>query len=311
MTSENPGGLERNRPSRVLLVARHRKGRPVAGVVREVRRLLDREGIGTKTKVVRRKREVRRVTSRAAKAAVDLVICVGGDGTVLQVATSLAETDVPMAIIPTGTGNLLARNLGIPVQVRKAVRTALGGRPVRIDVGHLAIGGKERDFTVACGIGFDADVMDRTDSRQKGRWGRFAYLANAILESANIRNAPHEISLDGVRTTTDSAQVLVANLGRVPPGVDVPGVRPDDGLLDVFVIHASGPIPAIMAGWEAIRQAELGESDGGRVFRAQAREVEIDTTPDRRVEIDGSVVGTTPVRITVRPAALTVIVPAA
>lgn len=311
MTSKNAAGGERDRPSRVLLIARRRKGRPIVAVVREVRRLLEREGVATKTKVVRRKREVRRLTRRAAKAGVDLVVCVGGDGTVLQVATALADGDVPMAIIPTGTGNLLARNLGIPVQVRKAVRTALHGRPVRIDVGHVAIGGKERDFTVACGIGFDADVMDRTSSEQKGRWGRFAYVANAILESANIRNAPHAISLDGVRTTTDSAQVLVANLGRVPPGVDVPGVRPDDGLLDVFVIHASGPIPALMAGWEALRQAELGESDGGRVFRAQAREVEIDTTPDRRVEIDGSTVGTTPVRITVRPDALTVIVPAA
>jgi diacylglycerol kinase (ATP) len=309
-TSPDAGRVERGRPSRVFLIARRRKGRPVAQVVREVRRLLDQEGITAKAKVVKRKREVRRAASRAVKARYDLVIGVGGDGTILQVVTSLAGTEVPLGIVPTGTGNLLAGNLGIPDPVRKAVRTALGGQPRRIDVGRLTIGGKQRDFTVACGVGFDADVMDRTDSQQKGRWGKIAYLASAILETGNIRNAPHDITLDGVGTRTDAAQILVANLGRVPPGIALPGVRQDDGLLDVFVINASGPISALMAGWEAVRQTELGESDGGRVFRAQAREVEIDTTPNRRVEVDGSVVGTTPIKITVRPAALTVMGPA-
>ena len=62
------------------------------------------------------------------------------------------------------------------------------------------MGGKRRDFTVACGVGFDADVMEGTDPTQKGRWGKIAYLASAIRETGNIRNGPHTITLDGVRT---------------------------------------------------------------------------------------------------------------
>ena len=234
-------------------------------------------------------------------------MCIGGDGMVLQVATALAGSGIPLGIVPTGTGNLLAGNLKLPHGREDAVRTALTGRPRRIDVGRITVGGKRRDFTVACGVGFDADVMEGTDPIQKGRWGKIAYLASAIRETGNIRNEPHTITLDGVRTTTDAAQVLVANFGRVPPGIKVRGVRADDGILDVFVIRADGPLPALLAGWEALRQTGPGESGG--VLRARARKIRIDTDPARRVEMDGSVIGSTPVKISIRKAALTVMVP--
>jgi diacylglycerol kinase family enzyme len=87
-------------------------------------------------------------------------------------------------------------------------------------------------------------------------------------------------------------------------------IRADDGLLDVVIVRASGPLPALLAGWEALRQRDLGETASGNVFRAQAREVRVESNPDRLVEIDGSVVGKTPVTATIRPAALTVIEPA-
>jgi diacylglycerol kinase (ATP) len=309
VTTEGEARPQTEPVKRVFVVARERKGRPVADAVHQVELLLAREGVGCETEIVKRKRAVREATTRAMKAGVDVVIAVGGDGTVLQVATSLAGSQIPLAIVPTGTGNLLAGNLGIPSQPVDAVQTALEGRPRRIDVGSIKIGGKRRDFTVACGIGFDADVMDRTDSQQKGRWGKMAYLANAIRESGNIRNVVHEVTLDGVRSTTEAAQVLIANFGRVPAGFQARGVRPDDGLLDVFIVRASGPLPALLAGWHALRQTEAGESGGGRVFRATARKVRIATRPPRRVETDGSVVGRTPVTATVRPAALTVMVP--
>lgn len=258
--------------------------------------------------VVWKKKQLRRATSRAVDAGVDLVVAVGGDGTVQQVAGSVAGTSVPLAIVPTGTGNLLAGNLGIAREPEIAVQTALSGRPRRIDVGRYDLGRKRRVFTVACGVGFDADVMERTDSSGKSRWGRFAYLASAVLESGKIRNVRHEVTIDGVRGTMDAAQVLVVNFGRVS-GLRVRGVRADDGLLDVFVIRASGPLPALLAGWEAISDTRLGDHDGGRVFRAKARKVRIETRPRRRVETDGSVVGRTPVTLSIRRRALTVMVP--
>jgi Sphingosine kinase and enzymes related to eukaryotic diacylglycerol kinase len=86
-------------------------------------------------------------------------------------------------------------------------------------------------------------------------------------------------------------------------------VEPDDGLLDVLVISASGPLGGLLAGWEALRQDEPGESPEGHVFRTRARKVRVSTTESRLVETDGSVAGRTPIRVSVRPAALTVIVP--
>jgi diacylglycerol kinase family enzyme len=176
--------------------------------------------------------------------------------------------------------------------------------------GRATVGGKSYDIAVACGIGFDADVMDATGSRSKRRWGKLAYLASAIATSGRIRNVSHEITLDGVTMETGAAQVIVANFGRMMAGLSPRRpILPDDGLLDVIVVRASGPIPALPAAWEALRQTDLGDSSGGHAFRAQARKVRIATAHSRLVEIDGNVVGRTPVEVSILPAALSVIVP--
>ncbi|MHB8674124.1 MAG: diacylglycerol/lipid kinase family protein [Candidatus Limnocylindrales bacterium] len=293
-----------------LVVGRFRKGRQIDDVVGEVERLLRDGGWKVTSRVVKRKRDLRRLARDGVKEHLDVVVVVGGDGAVLQVASSLAETSTALGIIPAGTGNLLAGNLRIPREPAAAARTLLSGRLRKIDLGRVTVDGVEHDFTVACGIGFDAKVMDATGTSQKIRWGKLAYLANAIGQTGHIHNAPHVITIDGVRTTTEAAQVFIANFGRMLPVV-VPRrrIRGDDGLLDVIVVRASGPIPGLLAGWEALMQKDLGESAGGHVFRAQARSVEIESEPSRLVETDGSVVGRTPVGVSIRPGALTVIVP--
>jgi YegS/Rv2252/BmrU family lipid kinase len=298
------------RPERPFVIGRRRPNREIDAAVTDVEGRLRADGLTVQAAVVERKREVRASTAAAIKDGCDLVVAVGGDGTVVQVANALAGTNVPMAIVPTGTGNLLAQNLGIAKSVDEAIRIAIDGRPRTIDLGRVSIRGKKtRHFTVACGVGFDADVMDRTGGEAKGRWGRLAYLASAILETGNIRDVTHRITIDGVRSTTDAAQVLVANFGRMPPGIRVRGVRSDDGILDVFIVQASGPVPALLAGWEAITSTKPGVAAGGRVFRTQARRVRIDSTPHRKVEADGSVVGRTPVKVSIDPKALVVMVP--
>ena len=309
MAEQGDERTDDDRPKQAFVIGRLRPGREVASTVHEVERLLTQEGLSVEAEVVKKKREVRKSVGRALKAGCDVVVAVGGDGTVLQVATALAGGDVPLAIVPTGTGNLLAGNLGIPKPPPEAVQTAVAGRRRRIDVGRVTVDGKQRAFTVACGVGFDADVMERTDSKQKGRWGKIAYVASAMLETRNIRNVRHDITIDGVHSTTKAAQVLIANFGRVPPGVTATGVRPDDGLLDIYVVRASGPLPALLAGWQALSKRFLGRRGGDRVFRAQARKIRIVTKPRRRVETDGSVVGKTPISVSIQPAALLVMVP--
>ena len=292
-----------------LVIARRRKGRPVADVVRDVAGRLNEAGVRTQARVVRRKRALRRFTARAVRRGCSMVVCVGGDGTVREVATAVAGSAVPLAVIPTGTGNLLAGGLGIPTDISEAIAAALDGTPRRIDCGIVSVGGRRRLFAVACGVGFDAEVMRRTDSREKRRLGVLAYAVNAVREAGSIRDQEHEVTIDGVTSRVPASEVIVANLGRIPPGITVDGVQPDDGVLDVFIIRAPGPLSALAAGWEVIRGA--GEA-GGRlhhVHRARARTVKIDARPRRTVELDGSAVGRTPVSIRVKPAALMVMVP--
>ena len=296
--------------TRVMVIGRRRKGRPIAKVVRETQRRLEGAGWTVEGVIVDRKRELREHAARAVKDHVDAVVAVGGDGAVLQIVQVLAQTDVALGIVPMGTGNLLAGNLGIPHRAERAAHVVVTGSRKRIDLGRLTVGGKRRLFAVACGIGFDAEVMKATATSQKMRWGKLAYVASAIRQNRRVRNVTHEITLDGVHSTMEATQVFIANFGRMGIGMEPRlAMDADDGLLDVMVVRASGPLPGLLAGWEALRQGDLGESSEGHVFRAQAREVTIETEPSRLVETDGSVVGSTPIKVSIRPAALTVIIP--
>jgi len=293
-----------------LVIGRKRKGRPIAQLAGDATDALRHAGWRVDTRIVTRKPDLTRRARKALKAGCEVVVVVGGDGAVLRVAPALANTTASLGIIPAGTGNLLATNLGIPRDPQAALRTILNGSKRTIDLGRAVVDGKTYDFSIACGIGFDAEVMDGTDSSQKRRWGKLAYLASAVARTREIENADHEISVDGVRTRTGAAQVLVANFGRMALGIRPRrSIMPDDGLLDVIVVRVSGPIGGLLAGWEALRQKDLGESPRGHVLRARAREIRVDATPSRRVEVDGSVVGRTPVKVSILPSALTVMVP--
>lgn len=295
---------------RALVIGRRRKGRHVGRNVRLVQSLLRAEGWRVDSKMVTKKPPLQRAAERAVAKGLDVVIAVGGDGAVVRVASGLAQSKVELGIVPMGTGNLVAGNLDLPHGVHDATRVIIGRHVRRIDLGHVTVGDAEYDFAVACGIGFDAAVMDATGRGQKMRWGKLAYLANALGQTGTIRNVAHRITLDGVVTETEAAQVFIANFGKMLPFISPrQPIEPDDGLLDVIVVRASGPLPGLLASWEAIRQEELGESDGGHVFRAQAREVRVETDPDRLVETDGNAIGKTPVQATIRPLALRVIVP--
>ncbi len=271
--------------TRALVIGRRRQGRGIAQAVAETERRLGTAGWTVESAVVDSKKQLRKRARRAVKAQGDVVVAVGGDGAVSQVVQALAGTEVDLGIVPMGTGNLLAGNLGIPRPRDKAIDVVLSGGRRRIDLGQVTIDRKRRVFAVACGIGFDAVVMRSTGKRGKRRWGKLAYVASAIKNHGRVRNVNHEITIDGVRSTTEATQVFIANFG----GMGLP--------------------TGLLAGWEALRQRHLGESSAGHIFRARAKEVRIETQPPRLIEIDGSVVGVTPIKASIRPAALTVIVP--
>jgi diacylglycerol kinase (ATP) len=298
--------------TKALVIGRKRKGRAIGQAVADVSKQLEAAGWDVSSSLVVKKKQLRRETKKAVNGGCDVVVAVGGDGAVLQVVQKVAETKVALGIIPLGTGNLVATNLGIPKQTDEAIAVLLAGRQRTIDLGHLRVGGKEWSFAVACGVGFDAEVMQATAKSRKRRFGKLAYFASAFGQRDKVTNAPHEITVDGKTQTGEATQVFVANFGGMGFGFE-PNleVKPDDGFLDVIIASASGPLEGLLAGFEAIRQRRRGRTPSGRVYRTRAREVRVAVKPRRLVEIDGSVIGTTPIDVSIRPLALTVLVPAA
>jgi len=293
-----------------LVVGRRRRGRPIERAVDETERLLTKAGWTVERAVVKRKRDLRRRVATAVDASVDVIVAVGGDGAVLQAVQRVATKPVALGIVPMGTGNLLATNLDIPKSLPKAVGVLVTGRRRQIDLGRLSVGSKKKWFSVACGVGFDAKVMDATTMREKQRWGKLAYVIHAIRQSAGLRDVRHTIVLDGAKTRMDAAQILIANFGQTGLGIEPRLlIEPDDGALDVIALSAPGRSAGLLAVWEALTQ-RAGDRRGDRVLRARAKSIEIRTRSRRLVEIDGSVIGATPIQVSIEPAALTVIVPA-
>lgn len=189
-------------------------------------------------------------TRQALEAGCDVVIAAGGDGTVRAVAEVLRDTEATLGLIPLGTGNLLARNLDVPLEdIGTAAFRAVRG-PVRtIDTGsitleHLEGHTSEHAFLVIAGVGTDADVMDDTNAELKAKVGWLAY------SEAGFRHLPGKrkkisIALDGGSEQTRSVRsVLFANCGKLQ-GLDlIPGAKIDDGVLDVLVLS-----PRSAAGW--------------------------------------------------------------
>lgn len=186
----------------------------------------------------------------AVANGVGLVIACGGDGTVRSVAQGLIGKGIPMGVVPLGTGNLLARNLDIPLDdVDRALRIAMSGQSRGIDVGEVRYtdgAGDSHDdvFLVMLGAGMDADMIAGTDDKLKARVGWLAYVsafANTLLRGHRIKV---EYSLDdGQEIHTRARTLLVANCGMLQAGmILLPDAVVDDGLLDVLALRAKGPL---------------------------------------------------------------------
>ncbi len=247
----------------------------------------------------------------AVEAGADVVVVAGGDGTVMAVATALAHTGTALALLPTGTGNLLARNLELPLELPAAVEVALGGRPRQLDVGCATLDGDRatvRRFTVMAGIGFDAAMMADASPALKARLGWPAYVLSAVRHLRDDAMKCTIITDDGPPRQRRVRAVLVANVGRLQGGVELlPDARPDDGLLDVAVVAPRGPVDWLRVAGRVLRSSRVSDR---RLERLRVRRVEVRTTRPRQCEYDGDPVGrATLLQVNVEPGALTVLLP--
>lgn len=261
----------------------------------------------------------------ALDAGVDLVCALGGDGTVRSVAAALVGSSTPMGLLPAGTGNILARNLALPVESRPAaLHTALTGATRRVDVGTLTLApagpggegepegadGREVDddalvFLVMAGIGFDADVMAQAPERLKARVGWPAYVVSG-LRNLNGPRFGVDIAVDGGKAQHRRVRsVVIGNVGTLPGGVQLlPDAVIDDGTLDVVAVAPKGVI-----GWGAVIARLVTRTRRGHrlVEHTRCRRLRLDLAEDQQVQLDGDVIGRAAhLRIALRPRALQV-----
>jgi diacylglycerol kinase family enzyme len=248
--------------------------------------------------------------ARAAVAAgADVVVAAGGDGTVRVVCAEMAGTGVPLGIVPMGTGNLLARNLGIPLAWDEALETVLRGQDRAIDV--VAIEGDNLEptrFVVMAGLGLDAAIMAGAPDALKARIGWTAY----VVAGARHLRYPAvrvDISVDGAEPVRRRARtVVIGNVGSLQAGIPLlPDALLDDGLIDVVVIA-----PRRVFGWVglALRIFSRGKRVDERLDRYTGRSVVITTPNAAPRQLDGDTVGPgKELRATIEPGLLLIRVP--
>lgn len=248
-------------------------------------------------------------TQRALEEDVDLIVAAGGDGTVRAVCEEAARTGVAVAIVPHGTGNLLARNLGVPLNARDALEVAFGGQDKAIDLARFATDGDvDTSFLVMAGLGMDAMIMTGVNDDLKRRVGWWAYVVSGVKA---LRYPGMKVTIrvdDGEPHTFRARTVVIGNVGFLQAGLPLlPEARIDDGVLDVVVIA-----PRRFFGWVAIawRVVARRKRTNDRLDRFTGRRVHLSTNASTPMQLDGDPAGEgTEITAEVEPGVVLVRVP--
>lgn len=280
---------------------------------------------------------------RAVEEGVDLVCSLGGDGTVRTVASALIGTDVPLGLLPGGTGNLLARNLKIPIDsLDSALTTALTGRDARIDTCTLTLlrpttdelverledeedptenvdledavddrsseATERHHFLVMAGLGFDAEVMAGAPEKLKAKVGWAAYIVSGLRHLKGPQFVVDIRTAEGLRLRRRVRSVLVGNVGRLTGGmILMPDAKHDDGIMDMVLLSPEGLVGWAAAGVQIVTRQRRGHQ---RVDHHTCTRVTIRSDKPVELQLDGDTMGTaSAMEVTVEPASLVVRLP--
>ncbi|MDQ4084706.1 MAG: phosphatase PAP2 family protein [Actinomycetota bacterium] len=251
----------------------------------------------------------RQMTHAALTAGADVVVAAGGDGTVRVVASELARTGVALGILPVGTGNLLARNLALPLQMDTALGVVLSGQDRAIDLVRMT--GDEMDddhFAVMGGLGLDAAIMQGARDELKKRVGWPAYF---IAGMRHFRDPAVKVEItvdDGPTVRYRASTVVIGNVGTLTGGIPLlPDASPDDGLLDVVVVAPRRFLTWIRV---VIRVLARRRRTDERLDRKRGRTVVVRAEQPTPRQMDGDACGVgTDITATVEPGVLLVRVP--
>lgn len=254
--------------------------------------------------------DVKTLVKEAIDGGAQLVIAAGGDGTVAAVADGMIGSDVPMGIIPLGTANVLARELGLPLNPDETCEVLSSSeRTATLDV--MRVG--DRPYFTQVGIGLDSLMIRDTDDEAKQKLGRIAYLWTAAVRLAGFQPRRFLITIDDNQARQVRAtQVLVANVGTLgqPPFQWGPDIHPDDGELTVCVLRARSVVDYLRLGVNVLR-GQPRRDPSTRYFKAKQRiKIElVRSSSPLPVQGDGEIIGETPVTVDLQAGAIRVVVP--
>ncbi len=301
---ENQAGLK---AQKIYVVLNPVAGHSIAG---ELQRVLEQQfgELGWTYEVYETTGEenLTEVTRAACQNGAGVVVAAGGDGTVSGVVNGLVHTEIPLGIIPVGTGNGLARAMGIPLLPEDAIRLLAGEHTLQC-VDAMQVG--EEYFVLNVSAGISSRAMRDTKPEDKRRLGVVAYAQNILNDVIQAKTNRFQLSLDGHQVNVEAAEILVANGNVLKEGPPLFGSREaySDGKLEVNILTAYDASDYIKLAWDVLVDAQ--ESDKVKDLTVRGR-ITLDVVgKPMPVQADGELIGKTPVEVILVPKALNVIVP--
>lgn len=275
------------------------KDQPILNILNDVFR---RYGVEWDASITHKYGDALAQAQAAVARGVDLVAGYGGDGTQHEIANAVAGTATPMAVLPGGTGNGFARELGIPKELRPAVELiCAGGQVRRIDIARVG----DQYFIQRMYAGVEPE--QQTSRRMKERLGLLAYAIQVPRQLRHARTARFRLTIDGNVVEEEGVKLYVVNSGMTGTGVSIAhDFAIDDGYLDIFVLGRDAL--SIMAAES--RLLNFTDSPFARLKCWRGKAITVESEPAKTIWTDGELYGETPVTVTVAPAGLAVVAPA-
>ena len=247
------------------------------------------------------------VVRATVEQGVDMVVAAGGDGTLSAVVDGLANSNVPLGILPTGTTNVVAQELNIPLNLDKACQLLAGKHRLRA-IDALQLG--QQYFVLSVGIGLDALAMQTTSQEDKRRYGKLAYVWGIIKVVMGIQPHTFTIVADGHKRRVKAADVLLTNVSTLTgPLRWGPHIAPDDGQIDIVIMRARNLIDILGVAYDILAPGRPRRNRNLRYWCARNSILVFSDQP-LPVQGDGDLLGNLPVEVQIWPGAVQVIVPA-
>ena len=243
-----------------------------------------------------------RAAVRCMDRGTDLVVSIGGDGTLREVFDGLLEPETAVCMIPLGTANVLSLDLGLPRDVDRALEVVAAGRTQTID---LALANGHVSFLVT-GIGLDGRTVREVERARTGPLTKWSYVRAARRALRGYRPPELEVEIDGERRRGHFGQVLIANIVHYGGFMKLsPDRCLDDGMFEVYLFERGEPRALVMAALRGL----VSHLPGGRVEMVRARQVRVDAPEPAAVQVDGDYRGETPLEFEVSPRQVRILVP--